>query len=243
MTLINVALAIAIGALAAGFGAKRAPAQPRLTPPQTAGHADLREAAKIVEQATQMPGFAKFAESVAVRESNFKSTAINDSASEAAAAGRLYHKNSSRYGQSGYAPAYYTFGSGGWYGFLPAVALASPEWNHEDPRLIFTPIGSTMLLASFVQRVARNHFGNIPPAYRTWLTIRRFMSSNRRGYDWAENLPETLQKRVRYAEDLARVGLPSSFMHQKVPRGSLRATPAMYDRILSTMPQARKLDS
>jgi len=60
---------------------------------------------------------------VAARESNFNPTAENTSPSEAEAARKSYEHNEAKLAPCGHPAVTYTWGSGGWYGFLPAVAM------------------------------------------------------------------------------------------------------------------------
>ena len=202
-------------------------------PQQRYGKAELVRAARAVEQATQMPGFADFAVSVAENESKFNSLAVDDSMGARVQAERGLRENPGRYGSTPWPRSWYQWGTGGWYQLLPTTALASAEWNSENPMLVFPPYASTVLLASFVQRVVRNHFSKLPQSARNWLTIRRFMRSNTMGYDYEEQLPHTAAKRERYGRDLEKHGIPASFMYKPVPRSTVRATPELYRRILA----------
>lgn len=232
MTPIEIMIAVGLGVLAATLGRADAKPTPPPFPMAKYDRGTLRSAARAVEQKLRMPGFADFAESVAVNESRFNNLAIDDGQSALDAARRGYDGNPGRYGDSPYPRSWYTWGTGGWYQLLPSTALASREWNHEHPMLVFTPLGSTLLLASFIQRVKRNHFENLPASERNWLAIRRFMLSNKAGYDYEEKLPRTTAKRERYARDLEQVGVAPSFMYEIVPSGTIRATPDVYQSML-----------
>ena len=193
----------------------------------------LREIAEKVERETGINGFASFAEAAAWNESKLNAEAVNTSRSEAAAAARGYDGNLNRYGSSPFPRSRYVWGSGGWFGFLPSTALADRAWNNEDPLLVRDRVGSVVLLAAFVQRVVRNHFGNLPVQHRNWLTIRRFMGSNRRGYDFNEELEGTAGRRKRFARDYEAVGLEPDLMFQRVSAGSRRADPSLLAEILN----------
>lgn len=230
-TALIIAIAVAAGATLA---TRTAQAEPVPFPTVRYGKADLHSVAATVEHHLGMPGFANFAISVAHNESNFKSWVVDDSPSAVRAARNGLKNNAKRYANTPWPRSWYTFGTGGWYQLLPTSALSDTVWNDANPLLVFAPYASTFLLAAFVQRVQRNHFGNFPPQERNWLAVRRFMLNNAAGYDWSEQLPKTQGKRERYAEDLRSEGIDPNFMFELVP-SSIRATPTQYQALLDTL--------
>ena len=208
---------------------KTASATQRATP----SSGSLRDIALVVEQKTGLPGFAEFAEATAWNESRGNPDATNTSRSEAASAARGYDRNLERYGNSGFPRSRYVWGSGGWFGLLPSTALADRAWNNTDPLLVRDRVASVVLLAALAQRVVRNHFSNIPAEHRNWLTIRRFMASNARGYDYLEQMKGTAGRRERFARDYKAVGLNPSNMFRRITAGTRRADPALYQEILA----------
>jgi hypothetical protein len=173
-----------------------------------------------------IPGFSQFARGAAYGESGGKSTAINDSPSEAAAACRGYQRlQDSVYANNPYPAADWCWGSGGWFGFLPSTGLYAPGFRNENPRLVFDPAASVAMFADFVRRVATGQLHKLPPDERNWLAVRRFMAGNTVGLDWQEQkvlnsdtdgIPRARKVRERLAKHLAAVGLSESVMYQPV---------------------------
>ena len=176
----------------------------------------VRDVAGVVERDLGMPGFADFAAAAAYGESRSNPSARNTSASEAARAAQGFKKFRRMYDVDERRPGDWTFGSGGWFGFLPSTALGEREWSDADPRLIFDPVAATVLMAAFAQRVARRHFGQLPASARDWLTIRRFMASNRTGLDFLEERPGTEERRQKLERHYQHTGSDPIGMHTPV---------------------------
>lgn len=194
----------------------------------------LRDAA-ATERAAAMPGFTAFALAVADRESNGNPDTFNDDASEAAAAARGYARNRPGiYALNPYPPGRWTWGSGGLYGQLPSTALAAEGFHLGDPYLVFDRKAANAMFVDYLHRIVRNHFSRIPPEHRTFLTLRRFMSSNVHGYDWAEKLEKSPAIRMRFARDLRARGIAPNFMHQRVRFGGYPGALAVYRGIGGT---------
>jgi len=174
----------------------------------TAGAASssVRDVASVVERDLGMPGFSDFAAAAAFGESRNNPSARNTSASEAARAADGFENIRAMYAVDERRPNDWTFGSGGWFGFLPSTALGEREWSSADPRLIFDPVAATVLMAAFAQRVARRHFDKLPASARDWLTVRRFMASNRVGLDFAEARPGTAARRRKLERHYRQTG-------------------------------------
>lgn len=231
MNPLHILIALGVGWAIASSGSKpKADVVP--VPALRVGKDQLRSIAEDVEAEANMPGFADFAVGVAQNESRFNNLAIDDSAPAVREAVRGFDNNPGRYGDVAYPRHWYTWGTGGWYQMLPSTALASQEWNKANPMLVFAPVASTVLLASFIQRVQRNHFSKLPPNERSWIAVRRFLRSNRAGLDWREELEGTRGKRIRFGEDLAKNGISPDFMFELVPTNTVRATPDLYRRVL-----------
>lgn len=198
------------------------PARASYVPAQGGGYAQIYELARQIERRAQMPGFAAFALGVATRESRGNNLAINDSASEAKHACDLYLANAdTRYADNPYGAARFCFGSGGWYGLMPATALAGKPFRTLDPYLIFDPAASTVLLADYVRRVVKGYFHKLPASCRNYLTIRRFMASNKVGLDCDEtNYDRSAVVRERFGADLAERGIAPTAMFKPVVIGA-----------------------
>lgn len=221
---------------------KSARASSYAVPEQGGGFAQIQALSDRVEQIAGMPGFSAFALGTAQRESRGNNLAMNDSASEAAAACRGYRANtgqrSDRYSDNPFPQDRWCFGSGGWFGQLPSTALAAPGFANSDPFLVFDPISSVVFLADFVRRVRRGFFSRIPAEHRNWLTVRRFMSSNSHGLDWREELEKSPRIRERFAADLEARGIDPSFMYQKVRITNYPGAVPLFETLSGSQPQA-----
>lgn len=164
------------------------------------------------------PGFAAFAEAVARGESGFNNEAVNPA--DAPYACKLWENNrAKRYKNNPFGERWWCWGSGGWFGFLPATALAAPGFHDSSPMLVFSPEASIALLADFVRRIP---LSDLPPEHRNWLAVRRFMAGNIVGFDWQEQrvlqsdkkdgVPRAKKVRARLAGDYAANGKPWSSM-------------------------------
>lgn len=197
------------------------------TPVRGGGYAQIAELAGAIEQRAQLPGFTAFALGVAERESNGNNLSVNDSRTEAAAACSLY-KGNWRYKKNPYPAKRFCFGSGGWYGFLPATGLAGEFFRNADPYLVFDPVASTVMLADFARRVANGYWSKIPYEHRNWLTVRRFMSSNRTGLDWREEGDAARRVRENFARELRQRGYDPNVMFEHVSFASWPGTAQLY---------------
>ncbi len=193
-----------------------------IVPVQSGGYAQVWELARLVEQKAQMPGFAAFALAVATSESRGNAAAVNDSPNEAARACTLYERNrTTRYKNNPYPAERFCFGSGGFYGFMPATALAGKPFRNLDPYLVFDPAASTAFLADFVRRVINGYWDQIPASCRTWTTVRRFMAGNKVGLDCNETkFDRSARVRDKFRKNLVERGVSTNVMDQIVVVGN-----------------------
>lgn len=196
-------------------------------PPQGGGYAQISQLAGVVEQRAGLAGFRAFALAVAQRESKGNNLAVNDSPGEAKAACNLYEGNW-RFVNNPFPPDRFCFGSGGWYGFLPATGLAGEFFRNSDPYLIFDPQASTAMLADYVFRVAKGYWWQIPAEHRNLLTIRRFMASNAVGLDWDESGETSRRIRDSFGRELEQRGFNRSVMFTRVSIADYPGTAAVY---------------
>lgn len=218
-----------VGAAALFAFTRQASASSGGVPAQGGGYAQISELAGVIEQKAHLRGFRAFALGVAERESNGNNLAVNDSASEARAACNLYNANrDSRYANNPFPAERFCFGSGGYYGFLPATALAGNFFRNSDPYLVFDPSASTAMLADYAYRVSLGFWSRIPPEHRNWLTIRRFMASNTTGLDWDESGESAVRVRENFANELRQRGLDPNVMYQTVSFSSYPGTGVVY---------------
>lgn len=182
-----------------------------------AGRSELRRLVAEAEAAGAPAGFATFAEGAAWTESRWNNCAVNDSASEAAAALRLYEGAKGRgwFPDNPFGPDAFGFGSAGWFGLMPATGLIAGgnrgPFIDSDPRLVTDPVASVVMIADFAVRVARKYRA------RHWLDIRRGMAGLRLVGPKADDKPRAQQTRARFEEGLDRAGVadPEAFMLQK----------------------------
>lgn len=182
-------------------------------PASREGQEELRSYLETLHEAGALPGFRIFAEAVARRESGFNSQAKNTSPTEAAAAARLFDGARSR-GHFADNPhvgdrSAWTFGSGGWFGFLPSTGLAQGghegPWQQAHPSTIFDPIESTAMAAAYAAAIIRNYFDRLPASERNWLAVRRGWRSIALIPDWREEKETSRGVRKRFLEDIRRV--------------------------------------
>jgi hypothetical protein len=179
-------------------------------PPSKAGHADLLG---VVDKMGAPDEWGTFLAAVAHRESRFDNLAENTSSGEAAAARRAYQRQRDRghFASAPWPDSAYTFGSGGWYGILPAngmIAFVGTELENLDPRTaVHDPVTSTIMAFEYARRI----FG-WGAFDGTWLGLRVGWANPSRMGD-----PEFVAEVAgRFAKDLRAIGAPESFMHERV---------------------------
>ena len=201
-------------------------ARASFSPPKGGGYAEIWRLARVAEQRAQMPGFAAFALAVASGESRGNNLASSVGKSfgdnEARLACQLYNATKdTRFKDNPYPASRFCFGSGGWFGFMPATALGGKGLRHLDPYLVFDPAASVTFLADYVRRVVKGYWKKLPVSCRNWLTIRRFMASNKVGFDCDEtNYDRSTRVRTRFAKHLGQRGLNPAMMYGQVTIGN-----------------------
>lgn len=176
-------------------------------------------------------GFVPFSLAVSKREAGFNNKAVNDSPGEAAAACKLYRRNADGiYKDNPYGEAGFCWGSGGWYGFLPATGMEPKVFRNLDPRIyLFEPAASTAMFADYVRDIIVNFFPKLPPEHRNWLSIRRSMASLATMYDYEEKGERSKASKARLKKDLAAVGYDPDWMYQKPTLGAYPGAAAVWD--------------
>jgi hypothetical protein len=233
----GLALGLAAAVITTGdkslFGMSKKPEQPGRTVPTVKGMSKVEPYLQRAAQVAKIGnGFVPFGLAVAKREASFNNKAINDSPSEADAACRLYRRNKDGiYRDNPYGKAGFCWGSGGWWGFLPATAMEPKVFRKLDPRVyLFEPAASTAMFADYVRDIVVNFFPKLPPEHRNWLSIRRSMASLATMYDYKEKEGERARKsRERLAKDLKAVGYDSDWMYQKPTLGAYPGAAAVWD--------------
>ncbi len=129
----------------------------------------------MLEQAGLAPSWVLFFETVALNESKFNhltglgnpqlfpdwaepnvDASVSSQQREQRAAARAYERNAERFRDCGHPVAEYTFGSGGWFGMLPANALAAfngTAYQCMHPYFVFFPGASVVMAIEFARRL------------------------------------------------------------------------------------------
>lgn len=181
------------------------------------GRAELTRLAQEAEAAGAPEGFAKFAEAAAWTESRWDNCAINDSPSEAAAALRLFEGAQSRgwFQETTYDAEKFGFGSGGWFGLMPATGLIAGgsrgPFVNADPRIVTNPVESVVMVADFCVRIFRKYQA------KDWLAVRRAMAALSLVNDSVERNERSIHVRERFEVGLEKAGVvgPAAFMRRR----------------------------
>lgn len=175
----------------------------------------IRRLAETAERAGAPPGFATFAVAVAFTESGWKNTAQNKTQHEVESSCRLYHGARKRGYFSGnpHPASDWCIGSGGWFGLMPATGLAAGGKNgpfaNGNPRLVFDPAASVVMLASFVRAMVIKYGAD------SWLAVRRGMASPGLVKDKAETHERSLGVRSRLEKALRMSGADPGFLFKR----------------------------
>ncbi len=126
-----------------------------------------------------------------------------------------YDRNVKRYGPCLWPQMLYTFGSGGWFQFLPANGLAA-FWGTElecmHPWNVFDPAASVVMAIEMARRLMKKDNFKANP---TWLNLRV-------GWGGPGNMnnPESLKRMAtghnKFGDRLEQIGIDPSFMHRPV---------------------------
>lgn len=145
-------------------------------------------------------------------------------ANEARAAEIGYDRNQASYSKSPYPRARWVFGSGGWFGLLPATGLGflrgktqivSPDF---DPWDVFDPWRSCVMYADYVRRITKlGQWQALPASERNWLAIKRAGASLTVLSDWQATGDRAKAIHAGVAKRLASMGIPASFAREPVP--------------------------
>jgi hypothetical protein len=137
---------------------------------------------------------------------------MNYSTAEAAAAGRAYDRNAEHFTNC-WPQGAYEFGSGGWFGLLPANALVAFKTDGElrclHPWSVFDTKIAMIMAAWFARRLTG------------WSNWDGTVLSLRVGWGAPEKMGDQEyleQKRSKFEEDCRQVGLPESFLDTKLAR-------------------------
>lgn len=158
-------------------------------------------------------GWRTFLTAVAYRESRFSLAAENTTSGEAAAAARAYRysRERGRLASSPWPASAYSWGSGGWYGMLPAYAMAAwhgTDLENLDPRAaVHDPIVASIMALEYARRI------------QGWATFDGTWLGLRVGWSNPSLMgnPEFVAKvRARFASDLEALGIAPSWMNRRI---------------------------
>ena len=137
---------------------------------------------------------------------------MNRSAAEATAARRAYERNVARYGDCPHPAWMYQFGSGGWFGILPANGLQAfwcTQFQCLSPYAVFEPEASLVMAIGIARRL-QNWSGF--QARPTWINLRLGW-----GCPSCMGDPERIAARRERFEGHARAtGLPDGWLDRPV---------------------------
>jgi peptidoglycan hydrolase-like protein with peptidoglycan-binding domain len=184
-----------------------------------------------VEATGTLRGFNSFALATAYTESRWSLSAHNDKPSEVSASCRLYRGSAGRgfFAQNRHPESHWCIGSGGWFGLMPATGLAAGgtkgPFARSDPRLIFDPAASVVMLADLVRRLVQNYGAD------SWLAVRRGMASPGLVADRAEANKRSRHVRDRFEEALRVASVPVSFMNERPDLSNFSGAGALLPRV------------
>lgn len=167
---------LGLGGALAVAGIARADTKPRRKTRAKIGPAGKRglgDLMRLMERAQTPPDWQVFFAAVAHHESRWNSSAWNQASSEVAASARAYDRNKDRYSHCPWPASAYKIGSGGWFGLIPANALAA-FWDTQlhclSPNSIFDPVPSFAMAVDYARRLQRWGQFQVNP---TWLNLNR----------------------------------------------------------------------
>ena len=206
---LGVILGLAAGAVVLA-ASRSTQAAPRPSSLDAEGASQVAAVRGLAAEVGLPDAWGDFFALVAWRESKGNPNAINDSASEAEAATTAYERNRGRYASWGHPDSAYTFGSGGWFGILPANGLAQLGEAFEclPPASVFQPREALAMAVGFARGLMRwKKFQRVP----TWLNLRAMWGWPAKGGD-----PQRLAAvRRKFTNDAADVGLPAAWLDQR----------------------------
>lgn len=172
------------------------------------------EAASVVNGFS--PGFLTFAWAASKRESTWNLFASNQSASEAKAALKAYERVLTMKGAPMAGPqSHYAWGSGGWFGLLPASMMGKDPFRAVDPfPHLFEPGMHMAIYSAFIRRVISSVGSKIGEENVTWLKVRRAMRAlSAAGIP--DDQPDPYGTKDRLVADVQSVGGNVDWIYQR----------------------------
>jgi len=202
--------------------------------PKLKGRAQAERYLIEAEKVSKIDGIATFGLAASKRESGWNNMAVNNSEKEAAAACRAYDYQKTRaIEDSPYNdPEYFCWGTGGWFGQMPAYAVARKPFTDLNPIwAVHDPATSTAMFVASKESLIRRFFPKIPPEHRNWLAVRRSMASLKTFYDYEEEGERAKAVRKRFAENLKQIGVDPSFMYEHPSVSGYPGNQAVWDAL------------
>lgn len=250
------ALLAALGLVAVAGASSSAEAKPttpagpgsggRVRPPKGSGkrgdYASVRaNAAKLAQMLGYSPAAQRWLERFAMvqswSESRGNFAAANETDSEKAAAKRGYEGQIRVYGSrfqpiadSAPAAAFYEeFGSGGWFGLIPAYGLhaftGQAQIGDVHPYDVFDPWRSTVMMVAFGERLTnRGDWKNVPPGERNAYALKRGFAAGSLVDEPEHSRSKKSAANVDRA--MAALGIPASWAREPIPSEFYRTPPA-----------------
>lgn len=198
------------------------------TPPKGLNMTKRKDVEAYLFAAGLPDAWVRFFVFVAAGESGFSVRAKNDSPGEAKAARVAYKRNEAKLKGCGFAAGAYTFGSGGWFGLLPANAamnLPKELRCHEPGAIVFVP----QLSVPAAIGMARGLTG--------WSNYQGTVLSLRAGWGWPAKMGDAERLAARrpvYEARAAKLGYPVGYSDTILPKLTISAAQA-YDNITAAI--------
>jgi hypothetical protein len=222
-----MALFVARPAVAAGMDAAKDPALP--TGGKRGDYESVRlMARKLGGQLGWRPKtiqwFERFAQVQAWSESRANSAAANRTKSEATAAARAYARNAPKMPDlvAGTKPEDWTWGSGGWFGFLPANGVfrfkdQGAAVGEISPMDVFDPWRSTVMLLVYASRLTNwSNFRDLETKDQNAYALKRGFASPTLMDDVTGNARADISH--KHVDQAVRaLGIPASWASEPVP--------------------------
>jgi len=205
--------------------------------PKLKGRKYVERYLDVAEEVSTIDGIATFGLAASKRESGWNNLAVNDSESEKAASCKAWERQRTR-GLEGtpYNKAkYFCWGTGGWFGQMPAYNLSRTPFQNLNPRwAVHDPATSTAMFVASKHSLIKHFLPKLAPKHRNWLAVRRSMASLRTMYDVNEEGQRARDVRKRFAADLEAIGVDPDFMYEQPRVLDYPGNAAVWDALRGT---------
>lgn len=211
---------------------------------QLKGRSYVEQYLDEAERVAKIEGLATFGLAASKKESGWNNMSVNDSSSEAAAACKAwkYQKTRALKDSPYQADKYWCWGTGGWFGQMPAYNVARKPFQDLNPIwAVHDPATSTAMFTASKASVIKNFFPKIPPEHRNWLALRRSMASLKTFYDYKEEGDRAKGVRRRFEENLKQIGVDPSFMYERPSAKDYPGNAVVWDALQQIQPTTPKV--